>query len=276
MKLISSCIALLLISTSTLRASHGQNFLLLEDYDLPAAGHGQILGAFDWERQNGIDSYVSEPNAIIGIAPWLAFGLTAHFADEAGEGWAYSSTTPRLYFRLPTSDSLPFNLGFSAGYQFAEGHDEASGHHEEETSHHDDHGHEGEAEHHEEETENDSGHSDHPGGIDNHDENLWHTRLLLDADLTDTTKLVLNFIGVFPESGSAAWGYGIGLRQKVIDTIALGLEARGDFDGNGQHELLAATYWSPIHDLTFRLGTGFGLTEETPDFILRTGIIFRF
>ena len=163
MKLILSCITLLLIATPTLRASHGQNFLLLEDYDLPRSGHGQILGAFDWERQNGIDSYVSEPNFILGIAPWLAFGLTAHFADEAGEGWNYTSTTPRLYFRLPTSDSLPFNLGFSAGYQFAEGQDPQSDSHEEE--HHDEpeHGHE-EEDHHAD--EQDSGHSHHAGGID--------------------------------------------------------------------------------------------------------------
>lgn len=273
MKLTLSCITLLLIATPTLRASHGQNFLLLEDYDLPRSGHGQVLGAFDWERQNGIDSYVSEPNFILGVAPWLAFGLTTHFADEAGEGWNYTSTTPRLYFRLPTSDSLPFNLGFSAGYQFAEGQDPESDSHEEE--HHDEHehGHE-EKDHHAD--EQDSGHSHHAGGIDDHDNNLWHTRLLLDADLSASTKLVLNFIGVFPESGSPAWGYGIGLRQKLIDTVALGVEARGDLDSNGQHELLAATYWSPIHDLTFRVGAGFGLTEATPDFVLRTGVIFRF
>jgi hypothetical protein len=270
MKLIPHCIALLIAIAPTLHASHGQNFLLLEDYDLPRAGHGQVLGAFDWERQNGIDSYVSEPNFILGIAPWLAFGLTAHFADEAGEGWNYTSATPRLYFRLPTSDALPFNLGFSAGYQFAEGQDPESDHHEEEHEHH-----HAESDHHEEES-SESGNAHHTGGIDDHDNNLWHTRLLLDADLTDSTKLVLNFIGVFPESGSPAWGYGIGLRQKLIDTVALGIEARGDLDSNGQHELLAATYWSPIHDLTFRIGTGFGLTEATPDFTLRTGVIFRF
>jgi hypothetical protein len=273
MKLIPYCFAVLLTVAPTLHASHGQNFLLLEDYDLPRAGHGQILGAFDWERQNGIDSYISEPNFIVGIAPWLAFGLTAHFSDEAGEGWGYSSATPRLYFRLPTSDALPFNVGFSAGYQFAEGHEEESGHHEEEHAHEDEHGH-AEAGHHDE--PEDSGHAHSAGGIDDHDNNLWHTRLLLDADLTDSTKAVFNLIGVFPESGSPAWGYGIGLRQKVLATVALGVEARGDFGSNGQHELLAASYWSPIHDLTFRIGTGFGLTEETPDFILRTGVIWRF
>ena len=161
-------------------------------------------------------------------------------------------------------------MGLSLGYQFAEGHSEAG--ETEEDGHGG--GHEDEHGGHHEAVDTDS--HDSRGGIDDHDNSLWHTRLLVETDLTTSTKAVFNIIGVFPESGTAAWGYGVGIRQQVINSLAVGVEARGDFESHGQHELLVGSYWSPVHDFTLRIGCGFGLTEETPDFVLRTGIIVRF
>lgn len=265
-KFLSIAIALSLLAVvTTLRASHGQNFLLLEDYDIPQPGGGQITGTFDWELDDSVDSYSTEPSLLLGLFPNTAVSIAPRFADEAGGGWEYSSITPRLYFRLPKGE-MPLHMGVSFGYQFAEGHDEAGS-----EEHHDEHGHES---HHEDEAEPHT-HGE-GGGIDDHDSNLWHTRLLIEADLSEKTKAVFNLIGVFPQAGDAAWGYGLGVRHLVLETLALGLEARGDFASRGQHELLVGSYWSPVHDFTVRLGCGFGLTDETPDFVLRTGVIWRF
>lgn len=39
---------------------------------------------------------------------------------------------------------------------------------------------------------------------------------------------------------------------------------------------LAAAYLSPNHHVTLRFGLGAGLTSESPDLTVHTGVLFRF
>lgn len=121
------------------------------------------------------------------------------------------------------------------------------------------------------------GHShSHADSIHNHDSNLFTCRIAFEADLTKTTLLVGNLICSLPEEGSAAWGYGIGLRQKIRAGLAVGVEALGDFDPHGYQEALAAVYWEPMHHLTLKAGVGTGLSTTSPDATLRAGLVWMF
>ena len=76
----------------------------------------------------------------------------------------------------------------------------------------------------------------------------------MEADLTPTTLLVANVISVLPDGKSAAWGYGLGLRQKLRPDFSIGVEAVGDFDRHGEHEVIGAVYWEPTSTSSSRRG----------------------
>jgi hypothetical protein len=124
-----------------------------------------------------------------------------------------------------------------------------------------------------EEDHGEGGHSH--GGIHNHDANQWVGRLIVEADL-GATKLLLNLIGNWPEGDSANFGYAVGVRHAFTHRYAAGVEAIGDFEDEGQHEILLGGYVSPNHSVTMKLGVGFGLTEASPDVTVRTGVVWRF
>ena len=121
----------------------------------------------------------------------------------------------------------------------------------------------------------DSGHS-HQGSIHNHDDNLFTARLIFEADLTPGTLLVGNLISVLPEGGSAAWGYAVGLRQRLRPGLSVGVEALGDFDLNKHQEILGAVYWEPLHHVMLKVGVGTGLSAISPDSTIRAGILWMF
>lgn len=121
------------------------------------------------------------------------------------------------------------------------------------------------------------GHShSHENSIHNHDDSLFASRFTFEADITKSTLLVGNLICSLPEGGSAAWGYGIGLRQKLRPGLAVGFEALGDFNRHGYQEALGAVYWEPMHHLTLKAGVGTGLSSTSPDATLRAGLIWMF
>jgi hypothetical protein len=113
-------------------------------------------------------------------------------------------------------------------------------------------------------------------GIHRHGENHAFARLIIEADLTRSDKLIFNLIGLWPEEGHTAWGYAAGYQHRFSHTFATGLEAIGDFGDANEHELIAAGYFSPTHSISVKLGAGIGLTEASPDVSLRTGIVWRF
>ncbi len=253
MKHIFLTLALAALTTTAI-AHHGRDFILVEDHTCPAPGGMFLLGNFEWEKGNEGSEYGFSPSLMVGVLPQLSLSIEASFREEVGADWKYASVTPSAHIQLTPADSKsPVRFGLSASYQFAEGE---------------------EADHHAEEEEAE-GHHHHGSSIHNHDDNALIARFITEADLGDF-KAVLNIINVTPDEGSTAWGYAVGVRCPVCDTVSLGVEALGDFASDGWQEFGPAAYIEPIHNLTLKLGISFGLTEETPDFSVRTGIVYRF
>lgn len=261
--------------TTSVRAHHGQDFLLLEDWHLPAAGAGHLMTNFEWEHSSDRDEYGLGPSLMLGVMPRVALSVDVDFRDES-DGWNYNSVMPAAHFQItgPESD-LPFRVGLSVGYQFVDGAVAAGGeeHAHEEAGHHaDEHG----DEHADEHDHADEGHGhSHASSVHNHDSDALMSRLIIEGDF-GATKAIFNLISVARTDGGASWGYAAGVRRKVIEQLAFGIEALGDFESHGWHELVGGVYYEPVHSLTLKLGAGFGLTDETPDFTLRTGFVWRF
>ena len=452
-------------------AHHGDDFILLEDYSMPAVWRPQVTSTLDWEKFGSIDTLQTEPTLYFTPMPRIGFSLAARFADESGD-WALSSVTPRIHVQLTDPKSkFPIRVGFSIGYQFgidmgdddhhAQGSGSASHSHDADHQHgsssktkngkkktqpehdHSDHSHDdpspssgapAPAEH-----NHDDGSHTHPApaapvtaadpaapavpvtsapvttvpadpnvphdhsthdhgpttpcdpNVDvdcegvplpappppivetsqtqatsapapplststtpvpaapapannapaesappapapapaadaapnptaaqeeapaqqqsadpdkkskrtqsksekkkkpkaatkapssgahahSHNQNQWIGRLVVEANF-GSTKILANLIGVSPEDGSPSWGYAAGVRHQFTHKLALGVEAIGDFVDHGQHEIILGGYMTPVHSLTFKIGAGFGLTEASPDFTLRSGFVVRF
>ncbi len=236
----------------------------MEDYSLPNPGQGLLLSGFAWERGDEGNEFSLEPGLLVGVLPRLALGVETRFGAEPDEDWAWSSVTPSVHFQLtPPESTFPVRVGIMAGYQFAE--DAAHDHGEEEEAeggeHHDD-------DHHEE--------SPLPSLIHNHHADRFASKLVLDGNLAEDTKFVVNLLNAVDSDGDVHWGYTAGLRQKFSETFSAGIEARGDFADHGEQEILAGGYLEPVHGFTLKLGAGFGLTEATPDFTLHAGVVLKF
>ena len=88
--------------------------------------------------------------------------------------------------------------------------------------------------------------------------------------------MVGNLIGVAPEGDQVLWWYGIGVQQPVTGRFGASLEAIGDFDAGGEHEVIGSVTWEAGRGAMVRLGVGGGLTAASPDVTLRTGLLWRF
>ena len=113
-------------------------------------------------------------------------------------------------------------------------------------------------------------------GIHNHDSRQWMGRLVVETTI-GKTKVVGNLISTFPSNDHAYWGYGLGVRRSfVIEELALGLEAVGDFLPGGEHEVIGSAHYNLTEKLTLRVGAGVGLNDDSPDYTFRTGLMWRF
>ncbi len=240
------------------RAHHGRDFILVEDPNLPAPGSLQVFANSEWERTGSGNEYGVEPGVLFGLLPHLSLGLETSFRDES-DGWNFNTVTPKVHVLLtPASAKLPFRAALSFGYQFAQGAGEEM---EEEAEAGEEHG----SEHHHEFS-----------GIHNHDSDLLSVKLAVETRLTDKLTLAGNLISVLPDGQSAKWGYAVGLRRAMGAGFSVGLETLGDFDSEGWHELGGGAYYEPTCKMVFKLGVSFGLTETTPDFLVRAGMVYRF
>lgn len=255
------------------RAHHGQDFILVEDYHVAAPGQFHLTTDFEWEKYPDQDHFGLMPALMMGVLPRTALSIAAGFRDEE-DGWRYTNVTPAVHFQLTPPDlDFPVKVGLSVGYQFGDeaGEPAAEEAHEE---HGGGHGGEHHAEHHHHHHEVEAVHH-HSGSVHNHDGTGLVSRLSLEVG-SEATKAVANVISFVEDGGDAAWGYAVGARHKFTKELALGVEAMGDFESDGWHEIAGAAYIEPIANLTLKLGAGFGLTEATPDFVLHTGFIMRF
>jgi hypothetical protein len=81
---------------------------------------------------------------------------------------------------------------------------------------------------------------------------------------------------VLPEGDDVAFGYALGLRQRISSSLSVGLESIGDLQGGGEHSAMAAAYWEPVDSLVMKFGVGTGLNDASADLLLRTGVVWNF
>ncbi len=265
----------LLLSSCSIFAHHGQDFLINYDPGIPAVKRAVAFSAFEWSKTGGTDEISIEPGFLYGIAPGLAVGTTVRIADEGSGSWGYSGINPMIQYTLPVRSDR-WSFGIYAGYLFADGEAHSHG----EVHIHDpnpggidlgpDAPSPGPVVHIHEE----GGHSH--TGIHRHGEDHFQFRFLVEASLWEDSRLIGNLIGIAGGGGDYAFGYSLGLRRQFSHEWAGGLEAIGDFNTNGDHQVLAGVYWTPIHECTVRLGMGTGIGAGAKDFSLHGGITWRF
>ena len=113
-------------------------------------------------------------------------------------------------------------------------------------------------------------------GIHRHGEEGVTARLIVEAALGHHDKLIFNLINFTPRQGYTGWGYAAGWRHEFNHDFATSVEAIGDYESTGYQQAVVAAHWSPWHSMTFKLGLGAGLSDETPDFSVVTGLVYRF
>lgn len=279
---ISALCLLAFLHPTRLSAHHGRDFILIQDSAIPQQFSGVAIAGYEWQRDGDTDSFSTEPGFFIGLAPALAFGLSAGFSDEKGD-WSYTGITPQFVLSiLPPTGPKNFRVGLWAGYEFAEeqndSHSDSSGvaaHTHNPGSGPDaggpvaPHSH-GSAGH-------DHGSHSH-GGIHRHGESGFYSRLILETDVTEQTRAVVNLISFVSGAGSGpGFGYAVGLRHEVNHDLTVGIESLGDFRSYGSsHEVLLTTMIGLPRHLSLRLGVGGGLTKASPDFTLHTSFLWRF
>lgn len=104
----------------------------------------------------------------------------------------------------------------------------------------------------------------------------WNARLMLEVDVSEADRLVLNLVHFNESSRGPTWGYAAGLRHAFHHDLAVSTEVLGDFNGEGWHQGVIAAHYSPAHWGLIKLGMGVGLTSETPDMSLIAGFVVRF
>ena len=258
-------LAAMLFAASPARAHHGMDFLTVQGYEIPGTLGAYLFTDLEWERTDGDNGYGIEPGLLVGLFPRTALEVQTSFGKESGGDWRYQSVTPSLLFQLTPPDAdFPLRVAVSAGYQFAD--EEGEEHHHEEGGGH----HEEEGDHHADEEEGHSHHGGHQHGVDG-----FQGRVIFEYETGDWL-FGTNFIVETDEEDQAAFGYSAGVRYRVCKGFATGVEAEGEFDNDSSHELIAGFYVEPIHAAVIKVGVGFGLTEESPDFSLRTGLVWKF
>jgi hypothetical protein len=267
---------LLLLLTTSLHAHHGRDFILIQDSAIPGYLSGVTIAGFEWTSDGDTNEFSTEPGFFIGLAPALAFGMSAGFSDE-GDGWNYTGITPQFVLSiLPPTGPMNFRAGLWSGYEFAEASDHAD-------SGSDGHVHNpgtgpdaGPPSVH----DHSSGGHDHGshGGIHRHGESGWYNRLILEADLTHHTRVILNLIGfVSGTGGKPGFGYAAGIRHEFSHDLSLGIETIGDFEERqSSHQVLFTTMIGLPKHFSLRLGIGAGLTPSSPDFTMHSSVLWRF
>ena len=264
--------AALVLMTGRLLAHHGQNFIWLEDAMLPHRADGVFLSDYEWQRQNGDDSQSYNLATMWGLADGLAASLFATAGDETG-ATEWQSMQPTLHFARELNDAI--YVGFSLGYQFALRDSEHQHMHEDAGCDPDidlgpdappcvpgaGHSH---------------GHSHSHSVIHNHGINAAVSRWIVRAQLSKDMVFVGNLIAVKPEGDDLGFGYAMGVRQQVTDSLNLGLESIGDIESHGERAVMAAAYWEPVDSLICKFGIGTGLNSRSADLIVRSGLVWNF
>jgi hypothetical protein len=254
-------------------AHHGQNFLWLEDASLPHHAEGHVMMDYEWESRGGDASQTYTLGSMLGMVHGVAASFSASAGDEMG-ATEWQSMQPTLHVAHDLSSAV--TVGFSLGYQIALS-DSEHGHVHDEPSCDPDvdlgpdappcvpggttHVHGGSHAH---------------SAIHNHGVNAAISRFIVAAELSPETLVVGNLFVVLPEGDDLAFGYALGLRQRISSSLSVGLESIGGLQGGGEHSAMAAAYWEPVDSLVMKFGVGTGLNDASADLLLRTGVVWNF
>jgi hypothetical protein len=233
--------ALTVLSTSSARAC-GRDFFLCDPSSLPEGGGSLLLPTFKWDRHNGEDEFEFSTGFVHPLTKRMAFDGYVSFSDD-GEGWEWETVTPGLLFDLtPDMENSPVRFGLFTAYKFAVN----GGDDEEFIS---------------------------ANQLDARDQ--FESRFIVETDVTEKLGLVFNLLNTVYE-GKARWGYAAGVRYEFTEDVGGSIEAIGDFQDNGKHQVFANAWWEPVEGIVLRTGVGFGLSERAEDFTLLTGLVFEF
>jgi hypothetical protein len=236
---------LFLVLTLPALGHHGQDFLVTLDASvLEKWEFRSFLGGEYTEYEELYESSLTQSVAL-GLPHRFSLTSIFRFADEGSGSWNTSSLAPMLQWTAPElpGDSPFADLRFSAvfGWEIPlnQGRDHS----------HDDSAlplmdcsgligipplfqacqlaNASAANH----THDDGGHGH--DGIHRHGESHGFLRLISEYRPTPRDRLVFNTITVFPEDDSPSWGYATAYRHSFSPKLALGIEAIGDFRGDG-------------------------------------------
>lgn len=221
----------------------GRDFFLCDPSSLPEGGGSLLLPTFKWDRHNGEDVFEMSVGLVHSLTKRMAFDGYFSFADE-GEGWEMETVTPGLLFDLtPDMENSPVRFGLFTAYKFA-----VNGGEEDE---------------------------DFISANQLDARNQFESRFVIETDITEELGLVFNLLNTVYQS-KARWGYATGVRYEFREDIGGSIEAIGDFQNNGKHQVFANVWWEPAEGVVLRVGAGAGLSERADDFTLLTGLVFEF
>ncbi|MES2598578.1 MAG: hypothetical protein V4662_24805 [Verrucomicrobiota bacterium] len=281
--------ALLLFMVTTLHAHHGRDFILVQDSAIPDFLSGVAIGGIEWTSDGDTNEFSTEPGFYVGLSKYLAFGLSAGFSDD-GDGWKYTGVTPQVVLSLiPPTGPTNFRAGLWMGYEYAEDFSSTSG----AVTHAHGGGNNGGGPdappltswnfrrgkyHGIPAASSASGSSSDPGGITRAGESGLQSRLILESDMMENTRAVLNLVSfVSGDGGKPGFGYAAGIRHELNHDLSFGIEALGDFEKRqSSHQVLLTTMIGLPRHLSLRLGIGAGITRAAPDFTLHTSFLWRF
>jgi len=92
-----------------------------------------------------------------------------------------------------------------------------------------------------------------------HDEDFLLGRLILEYEFDHHTRVVGNRILAGTSGTDLAIGYAFAVRDGFTHKWAAGIEAIGDFNTGGYHQIVVGVIHSPRHDLGLRLGISHGI-----------------
>lgn len=272
-------------------AHHGQDFLVTIDAGVNRPWEFRTTFGGEYSDYSRVTERSLTQSIILGLPRGFSFINILRYGDPGEGSWNTLSTTPMLQWTAPDLNLRgplsSLHLSVAGGWEIPIN----------EGPHHDhalDHG-----------TpalrdcsdliaippaflacqmanQNAAGHSHETGeghqhdGIHRHGQSHGFLRLVAELNPTPSDRLVFNTITVFPEEESPRWGYAAAYRHRFHPRIALGIEATGDLDANGEHlvYLTGTSYFTDQFSAT--LGVATGLTEDSPNLTLQTLVSWRF
>lgn len=275
----------LLLSAGIASAHHGQDFFVTLDSRVPASGGFSLYTT----AAAGKDDFTLESGLLAGLGAGLAAGFAVDFDDA--NSFQANGITPTLQWSLTPGDS-PLRLGTALSYHFHDSSHTANGG----GGHsHGGHSHSVAApapttsafgfatasldfnpDAPPPPTPQPATAASGPSSIHLHNEDYFLGRLIIEYEFDKRTRFVGNLILAGTSTSDAALGYAIAVRHELSPKWAAGMEAIGDFNTSGYHQIVASLIHSPRHDLGLRLGIAHGLGASGEGTSVLAGATWRF